>query len=78
MTATVETVVEQLDLAPIILTERIIPTITRAVTLPENEHGEANLVESASIGFFHFERAFLMNAGVCMVQAVVLDFLGQA
>lgn len=39
MTATVETVVEQLDLAPIILTERVIPTVARAVTFPEHEAG---------------------------------------
>lgn len=39
MTATVEAVVEQLDLAPIILTERINPTIGRVVPLPDSERG---------------------------------------
>ncbi len=49
MTATVETVVEQLDLAPIILTERIIPTIARAVTLPDSEMGMLiSLMEDSS------------------------------
>nr|XP_018900718.1 PREDICTED: protein unc-79 homolog isoform X2 [Bemisia tabaci] len=37
MTATVETVVEQLDLAPIILPERVIPPIARAVTLTHSD-----------------------------------------
>lgn len=39
MTATVEAVVEQLDLAPIILTERINPTIGRVVPLPDSDRG---------------------------------------
>lgn len=43
MTATVETVVEQLDLAPIILTERVVPNISRAVTLPDSEMGTSLL-----------------------------------
>lgn len=42
MTATVETVVEQLDLAPIILTERIIPTMSRTMTLPDGEIGKVH------------------------------------
>ncbi|XP_066903218.1 protein unc-79 homolog isoform X4 [Halyomorpha halys] len=37
MTATVETVVEQLDLAPIIMSERVIPAVARAVTLTDTD-----------------------------------------
>jgi hypothetical protein len=39
MTATVETVVEQLDLAPIIMSERVIPAVARAVTLTDTDVG---------------------------------------
>ncbi|XP_073986418.1 UNC-79 domain-containing protein isoform X3 [Rhodnius prolixus] len=37
MTATVETVVEQLDLAPIIMSERVIPAVARAVTITDSD-----------------------------------------
>lgn len=37
MTATVETVMEQLDLAPMIMSERAVPAVARAVTLTETD-----------------------------------------
>ncbi|XP_024081973.1 protein unc-79 homolog isoform X2 [Cimex lectularius] len=37
MTATVETVVEQLDLAPIIMSEKVIPAIARSVTITDSD-----------------------------------------
>lgn len=43
MTATVETVVEQLDLAPIIMSERVIPAVARAVTLTDTDVGKLSV-----------------------------------
>lgn len=40
MTATVETVAEQLDLAAIIPTEKVLPAVARSVTLTETDTGE--------------------------------------
>lgn len=40
MTATVETVMEQLDLAPIIMAERNLPAVARAVTLTDTDVGQ--------------------------------------
>lgn len=40
MTATVETVVEQLDLAPMIMMERALPAVARAVTLSDTDVGK--------------------------------------
>ena len=40
MTATVETVSEQLDLAAIMPTEKVMPAVARAVTHSENDEGE--------------------------------------
>lgn len=40
MTATVETVMEQLDLAPIIMAERTLPAVARAVTLTDTDVGQ--------------------------------------
>jgi hypothetical protein len=40
MTATVETVSDQLDLAPIIPAERVVPAIARAVTITDTDVGE--------------------------------------
>lgn len=40
MTATVETVAEQLDLAAIMPTEKVLPTIARSVTLTETHTGK--------------------------------------
>jgi hypothetical protein len=39
MTATVETVSDQLDLAPIIPSERVVPAIARAVTITDTDVG---------------------------------------
>lgn len=43
MTATVETVSEQLDLAPIIPAEKVVPAVARAVTLTETDVGKNTL-----------------------------------
>lgn len=43
MTATVETVSEQLDLAAIIPTEKVMSAVARTVTLSETDVGEAIL-----------------------------------
>lgn len=44
MTATVETVMEQLDLAPIIMAERSLPAVARAVTLTDTDVGQSPLL----------------------------------
>ncbi|XP_046405195.1 protein unc-79 homolog isoform X2 [Ischnura elegans] len=43
MTATVETVSEQLDLAPIIPTERVLPAVARAITLTDTDVATATV-----------------------------------
>lgn len=40
MTATVETVAEQLDMAAIMPTEKVLPAVARSVTLTETDTGE--------------------------------------
>lgn len=60
MTATVETVVEQLDLAPIILTEKIIPVAARPVTIPENESSK-NLQKDVNANRINKLQSFLSN-----------------
>ncbi|XP_054270817.1 protein unc-79 homolog isoform X2 [Macrosteles quadrilineatus] len=43
MTATVETVMEQLDLAPMIISERAVPAVARAVTLTDTDVATAKV-----------------------------------
>ncbi|KAG8292810.1 Protein unc-79 [Homalodisca vitripennis] len=43
MTATVETVMEQLDLAPMIMSERVVPAVARAVTLTDTDVATAKV-----------------------------------
>lgn len=45
MTATVETVSEQLDLAAIIPAERVVNAVTKAITLAEIEECKVRLIE---------------------------------
>lgn len=40
MTATVETVTEQLDLAPIIPAEKVVAAVARAVTITDTDVGK--------------------------------------
>lgn len=40
MTATVETVAEQLDMAAIMPAEKVLPAVARSVTLTETETGK--------------------------------------
>lgn len=51
MTATVEAVVEQLDLAPIILTERINPNMSRVVPIPDSEKGNWIFIHMVAFDF---------------------------
>ena len=44
MTATVETVTEQLDLAPIIPAERIVAAVARAVSVTDSDVGKCVLL----------------------------------
>lgn len=44
MTATVETVAEQLDLAPVVTAERILPAVARQVTISDADVGKFLLI----------------------------------
>lgn len=43
MTATVETVAEQLDLAAIMPAEKVLPAVARSVTLTETDTGDLRI-----------------------------------
>lgn len=57
MTATVETVAEQLDLAAIMPAEKVVTAVARSVTLSETDVGK--LYNNYRIHFMHFSNSFL-------------------
>lgn len=54
MTATVETVSEQLDLAAIIPSEKVVSAVARAITLSESDVGTYLVFFQSSSFFLHF------------------------
>lgn len=70
MTATVETVSEQLDLTAIIPAERVMSAVARAVTLSETDVGEQNIRFVSICSFmFLFESNESLNEYFCFFTA---------